>query len=169
MRYRERWSRWIVGSRLTAFELARPKSAKGWAVAAKGGVRAITISAGVPPPTGLEMRFVTLAVASAGLVVVAARPVGAGESLKLRARPRKAWSLRRRLALLRSGRHERGAMWKLLCGIGACALSLARLLCCLSCPRQLSSHMIDCSRATTEAEECAVSHCAREFRNRANR
>ena len=102
LRYRERWSRWIVGSRLTAFELARPKSAKGWAVAAKGGVRAITISAGVPPPTGLEMRFVTLAVTSAGLVVVAPRPVGVGASLKLRASPRKAWSLRRRLALLSS-------------------------------------------------------------------
>ena len=101
LRYRERWSRWIVGSRLTAFALARPKSAKGWAVAAKGGVRVITISAGVPPPTGLEMRFVTLAVASLGLVVVP-RPVVAGASLKLRASPRKAWSLRRRLALLSS-------------------------------------------------------------------
>ena len=45
-------------------------------MAANGGVRAITVSAGLPPPTGFEMRFVTLAVASAGLVVAAVpRPV----------------------------------------------------------------------------------------------
>jgi hypothetical protein len=89
LRYRERWSRWIVGSRLTALPPARPKSAKGWAVAAKGGVRAITVSAGVPP-TGFEIRFVTLAVASAGLVVVAPRPVVGADSLIARARPTKA-------------------------------------------------------------------------------
>ena len=73
-----------------AFELASPKSAKGWAVAAKGGVRAITISPGVPPPTGVEMRFVTLAVTSAGLVALVPRPVVAGVSLSARASPRKA-------------------------------------------------------------------------------
>ena len=45
--------------------------------------------------------------------------------------------------------------------LGFYVASLSRLLCWLSCPLQLISHMIDCSRATKEAEECVVSR-ARE-------
>ena len=91
----------MVGSRPTAEELSRPNVANGWAVAAKGGERAMTACPAGPPPTGSEMRFVTLVVTSIGRAT-AARPTGAGVWPSAMASPRKDWSLRLRLAWLSS-------------------------------------------------------------------
>ena len=89
--YCDRWSRWMVGSRLTALLFPMPNVANGVDVVVKGAVRSMTPLEG---SAGFEIMFWTVVVLGG---VDPESPCAIAIAI-----PTNDWSLRLMLALLRS-------------------------------------------------------------------